>query len=111
MRFMNEYDIESAISRHTRNSQPNRLGAALVVKNLADWANMHSDGWCYWPKPCRAAAHLMEIADRWDADEDCTDAQLATAVRPVKAFLTRHKHMVSKDERDQILRGAEPVSA
>lgn len=111
MRFMNDYDITSAISRHSRNSHPNRLGAALVIDQLAEWTNAHSDGWAYWPKPARAAAHLMEIAENWQASEDCTDEQFAAAVRPVKSFLTKHRAMVTSDERERILRGAQPVSA
>jgi hypothetical protein len=119
MRFMNEYDISSAISRHARRSQPNRLGAALVISNLADWTNANSDGWSHWPKPARAASKLAELADRWDATEDATDAELAAAVKPVKAFLTRmaretNRHggpLCSPGNREVILRGAERISA
>jgi hypothetical protein len=110
--FMNHFDIQQAISRHTQNSQPNRLGAALVVSHLAEWADDNSDGWAYWPKPRQAAARLTDIADRWNADSDVTDADLAAAVKPVKAFLTRqaretNRHgnpRVSPAQREQILR-------
>lgn len=116
MRFMNDYDIDSAVARHTRNSHPNRVGAALVIRRLAECTNQNSDGWAHWPKPCRAAAKLMELADDWRADEDCTDAELAAAVKPVKAFLTRQAReknrfgnpRVTAEERKLILRSALP---
>lgn len=119
MRFMNDWDIDQAIAWHTRASRPNRLGAALVINNLAEWANAHSDGWAYWPKPARAAARLMELADDTRADEDCTDAELAAAVRPVKSFLTKQLKltdyrglpMLTESTRELILRGAETVGA
>jgi hypothetical protein len=120
MRFMNEYDIESARSRHTRNSHPNRLAAAIVIDRLREWADENSDGWAYWPKPARAAANLMEIADFSASrvtDEDVTDAELALAVRPVKAFLTRQARekdrfgnsRVTAEQRELILRASQPL--
>lgn len=115
MRFMNDYDIDCAIARAIRETQPNRLGAAYVIQHLAEWTNSVSDGWAYWSQPRRAATKLMELADGRH-DTDCTDAELAAAVRPVKALLTRcakERHglhpdrpMVTAEERELILRGS-----
>lgn len=95
MRFMNEFDIAEALSRFG-DETPRRAELALAVSRLAEWANSNSDGWAYWPKPCRAAAKAMEQIDptTW-ADiermesEDCTEAEFRAALRPIKSFLTR----------------------
>lgn len=117
MKFMNDYDIEQAVRTHIRASQPNRLAAAYVIERLAEWTNTHSDGWAYWPKPARAAARLMDIADVYRADADVTDQELAGAVRPVKAFLTRQaretdrfgRPNVTAEDRELILRSTAPL--
>ena len=89
MMFMNEYDIDCAA--HRVGHLPNLGAAVTTIANLRDWANQHSDGWAYWPKPVRAAEKLMvliESADRFDP-EDVTAEAYAAAVRPIKAFRTR----------------------
>ena len=105
-RFMNEYDINLALSRCTRLSQPNRLAAALVLDHLRDWADYNSDGWAYWAKPRQAAAKLIDLLYQ-EHDTDASDEELRAALRPVKAFLTRQK--VKPTEREIILRAAEDV--
>lgn len=112
MLFMNEYDRTGAIHRFTRASKPNRLALALVVDNLATWTDNHSDGWAHWPKPARAAAAAMHhIVSTTHAEnerqesEDITEAEMRAAVRPIKAFLTRHR--VPADQRELILRAIE----
>lgn len=94
MRYMNDYDLARAARIAERNDWTNRARLVETVDNLRRWANRNSDGWAYWPKPCRAAARAMEeicgdgtsrAADR----PDTTDAQLTAALRPIKAFLTR----------------------
>lgn len=117
--LMNEYDITDAVVRWTRQSQPNRLGAALALQNLRDWTNNTSDGWCYWSKPSNATKALQEIANDYRAEADVTQADLDRAARSLKAFLTRmakvnNRHgrpMVTADEREQILRSLAPVPA
>lgn len=126
MRYMNDYDLESARSRFTRASCPNRLGLVYVVDALREWADSVSDGWAYWPKPCRAASSAMALIESRtyaenlaQEDVDATDAEVAAAVRPIKAFLTRcarERHglypgrpMVTPEERERILRGAERI--
>ena len=112
MSFMNEYDRTGAIHRFTRASKPNRLALALVVDNLATWADNHSDGWATWPKPARAASAAVKfiesttsVNNQMQERYDITDAEMRLAVRPIKAFLTRHK--VPADQRELILRAVE----
>jgi hypothetical protein len=95
MRHMNEYDIDRALRLHRHH--PVLGPAAVTLANLADWANENSDGWAYWPKPARAAAKLMELIERdgtWEAlhgeRADATPEAYKAALRPVKAFRTRH---------------------
>lgn len=108
MRFMNAYDIERATHRFSVRTTPNRVKAARVLARLAQWTNSNSDGWAYWPKPTRAAARLMALVDGTTSADlrvmlsiDATDAELAAALRPVKAFLTRQD--VNQTSRDFIL--------
>jgi hypothetical protein len=70
-----------------------------------------SDGWAYWPKPCRAADKAMALIDstaypEYDRREreDITEAEMLAAVRPIKSFLTRHAHVYSAEQREIILR-------
>lgn len=109
MLYMNDWDLAQARNRFTRVATPNRLALVMVVDHLRDWTNHNSDGWAYWPKPVRAARQAMEYirSTTWEEmqrqeREDITDAEMAAAVRPIKAFLTRHK--VSAEEREVILR-------
>jgi len=111
MKYMNDYDLQSARSRYGRGETPNRLALALVVDNLAEQTNMVSDGWAYWSKPCRAAARAIEHIESTAypeyerrQHEDVTEAEMLAAVRPIKAFLTRHAHVYSADQREIILR-------
>ena len=93
MMFMNEYEIEIALSRFANDETPNLFTAANTLYRLKEWTNDNSDGWAYWPKPCRAAKRLQELlqaADRFNP-VDCTDAALKAALTPIKAFLTSHK--------------------
>jgi len=109
MRYMNDYDLDVAVSRFTRSSTPNRLAVALLVRNLAQWADDNSDGWAYWVKPLRAAQPAMDLiyGGTWTHNEeqeanDVSDATVAAVARPVKAFLTRVK--ATPDARERILR-------
>ena len=95
MRFMNEYDIEMAARQHSLHPV---LGPAIqTLDNLRYWTNQNSDGWAYWPKPCRAAARLMELIEgdgtsfyRFDDyRQDATVEKLKAALKPIKAFRTR----------------------
>lgn len=113
MRFMNEYDIENALRTYGSEisggeATPNRAHLAAVVARLARWADRNSDGWAYWPKPCRAALKAIELIDARTWQErsdflakDATDLEVTIALRPIKSFLTRHG--VSADDRATIL--------
>lgn len=107
--FMNDYDIESARRRFTRAACPNRLALAITVERLAEWTNNHSDGWAYWAKPSNAASRAIDLivsttsrANDLQEEVDATDAEVAAAIKPIKAFLTRQK--VSAERRELILR-------
>jgi hypothetical protein len=93
MLFMNEYEIDAATVYHR--DHPTLGPAARTLSNLRDCANRNSDGWAYWPKPCRAALRLQELIQanhpltrRYDAPEVTAD-QVKKAYRPIRAFLTR----------------------
>lgn len=101
MRYMNDYDLHVARSRYGQGSTPNRLALVMVIDQLREWTNNHSDGWAYWPKPVRAAAKAMELIDVRET-EDITNAAMLAAVRPIKAFLTRQQ--VDARDREMILR-------
>jgi hypothetical protein len=90
MTWMNEYEVAEAVRRFDEQT-PNLREGAQVLDRLVRWTNNNSDGWPYWAKPKRAANSLMGLlngADRFDP-EDITARQLAVALRPIKAFLTR----------------------
>jgi hypothetical protein len=101
MLYMNDYEIDQAIRLHSATIHTEdilALNGALVLRNLAEWANANSDGWAYWPKPARAAAKLMTLLQERerryrdggiDADQGVTRGELAAAITPIKAFLTR----------------------
>lgn len=110
--FMNDYDLEIARRTFIRASAPNLLGLVYTVEHLAEWANENSDGWAYWPKPSRAAEKAMQAIAEGErryregyatGTVDCSDADVATFARPIKAFLTRQG--VTGDRREVILRG------
>ena len=118
---MNEYDLEDARSRFTGSTTPNRLALVMVVDNLREWADTVSDGWAYWPKPCRAAEKAISLIESRtyaenlaQEDNDISDAEMLAAVKPIKSFLTRmakERHglhpdraLVTADERERILR-------
>jgi len=93
MKFMNEWDIEEA--RNRWRSHPVLGPATQTLANLMHAANANSDGWCYWPKPARAARLLMELIEgdgTWSYREgeraDATPQRLRKAYAPLKAFRT-----------------------
>jgi len=90
MRFMNRWDIDEAYVRF--DGHPILGPATQTLSNLERWADLNSDGWAYWPKPCRSAAKLIEMIESahpfGDAKEP-TEAEYKAALRPVKAFRTR----------------------
>lgn len=104
MRWMNDDDIERSAHQHRHHQLLGLATRQLVI--LESWTNSHSDGWCYWPKPARAAARLMELiqgvpfercpncyrvgSHEYMCDRpDVTKAALIKALAPIKAFRTR----------------------
>jgi hypothetical protein len=118
---MNDYDLHVARQRFGRGSTPNRLALVITVERLAEWADTVSDGWAYWRKPLQAAQRAIELIDGLNTDEraDITEQEMLTAVKPIKAFLTRcskiphglhpQRPMVTPEERELILRATEPM--
>lgn len=90
MLFMNQWEIEEAKSRFA--THPVLSKATRVLYDLMVLTNEVSDGWCYWPKPCRAAKKLQELIQRGQTfrGPDVTEAELKAALPPIKSLLTRH---------------------
>lgn len=88
MLFMNEWEVADAEDRYR--DDPILGPASQTLRNLVDWTNRNSDGWCYWPKPVRAAAKLQALLYLGQGRGDVTVADYQAALRPVKAFRTRH---------------------
>jgi hypothetical protein len=94
MLFMNEYDVMRAIGAY--GGHPVLGPAVQTLVNLVNWTNCNSDGWAYWPKPCRAAKQLQQLLvgdGKWAAEErqkaTVTADDVRKALRPIKAFRTR----------------------
>lgn len=95
--WMNEDEIAEAVERFDDPGLDNLRRGAHTLRRLMRWTNENSDGWPYWKKPAAAANKLMELLDtktreqshRGDGLTDITDAELAKALSPIKAFLTR----------------------
>jgi len=94
MKYMNTYDIELALETALRFNLPNLIEANYQLIRLVNWTNSNSDGWAYWPKPCRAAKSLMELIETVDPygweHEDIDESDLKRALTPIKSFFTRH---------------------
>jgi hypothetical protein len=111
-RYLNASEMDQAVSRFIKATKPNRLALALVVRNLAEWADEHSDGWAYWQAPRRAANEAMghiesttNAANVRQDTHDITDEQMRAAVKPIRAFLTRQR--VSVETKERILRAVD----
>lgn len=94
MRYMNDYDVARARQRF--GAHPILGPATETLVNLVEWTNTHSDGWAYWPKPCRAAARLQELIEGDGSyfyaealEGNVTVREYRKALVPIKAFRTR----------------------
>jgi len=87
MSFMNTWEINEQKDRHA--AHPILGPATRTLASLRDAADANSDGWCYWPKPSRAASKLMDLIAH--AGDDVTADELIAAYRPLKSFRTRTK--------------------
>lgn len=117
MMYMNDYDLMTA-GRRFENT-PNRRAVVETVDNLRLWANANSDGWAYWPAPCRAARPLMRlVASTTNAMNDAMVATDATptvvrrAASPLKAFCTRAQRagIMTAADASQILAPVEGIA-
>ena len=94
MLFMNTWDIDDAVARWR--DHPALGPATITLRNLRDMADSNSDGWAYWPLPCRSAKQLQELSERANAQHRngrpvLVDAEeVRKCYRPIKSFLTRH---------------------
>jgi hypothetical protein len=93
---MNEHEISESVERYW--THPVLGPATRTLYNLCQWTNRNSDGWPYWAKPRRAAGRLETLIRRdgtsrylYDDRDDATVDELKAALRPVKAFRTRHQ--------------------
>jgi hypothetical protein len=93
MLFMNRWEVEDSVQRHA--GDPVLGPASLTLRNLMEWTDNNSDGWAYWPKPCRAAKTLQLLLqdcrhrDGWSYDDEATLVAYRKALRPIRAFRTR----------------------
>lgn len=86
MLFMNTIEVDEAAIKHR--AHPILGPATKLLSDLRDLADSVSDGWCYWPKPVRAAKLLMEMIQ---TNPDPRKNDLKRAVAPIKAFCTNEK--------------------
>ena len=92
--FFNTYEIDKLAAQYARH--PVLGPATKTLAALRDAANAHSDGWCHWPKPARAAANLMALIEGDDPQRrfddvraDVTATELRKAYVPIKALRTK----------------------
>lgn len=83
MMFMNEWEIEENRDRYA--THPILGPATRFLYDFMLETNRHSDGWPYWSAPVKAAKQLMLFVQK----EDGTQAELLSAIRPIKSFMTR----------------------
>jgi hypothetical protein len=93
MLFMNEYEVHEMSRLYY--GHPILRPATQTLGALVNWTNGNSDGWAYWPKPCRAARALQELIGTYRTylddpkRESVTVDDLKRAYRPLRAFATR----------------------
>jgi hypothetical protein len=97
MLFMNRDEVSDAAQLHA--GKPIIGEATALLARFVELIDDNSDGWPYWSKGPKAAKKLMELIQSQDVrgrawDDPCpklTEDDLKQAVRPIKAFCTRHK--------------------
>lgn len=99
--WMNRDEVDDALLRvrvlHRKAlpELPNLLRAVETLHWLVRWTDANSDGWPYWEPPSRAASKLTVLISSRLGDwgrapkQDVGLSELATALTPVKVFLTR----------------------
>lgn len=109
MLFMNESEIDEA--RQLWDGFELLGPATKLLSDLRDVTNQNSDGWAYWPAPCRAARQLQELIQKARHDQSgVTAAALRQAIAPVKAFYTRFRDKLPNGDPLVFPEFPEPVS-
>jgi hypothetical protein len=89
---MNDYDIDNAFHRASRDSVKRK--AIRILINHKDIVNNNSDGWAYWKAPVQAAQKLMQLIKGPNTISEVTAAEcLKIALRPIKSFYTKHPQL------------------
>lgn len=90
MLFMNESEIDDALRLWDGFEI---LGPATkLLADLRDITDANSDGWAYWPAPCRAAKQLQELIQSARGNPEAVTAEaFRKAMSPIKAFYTKHE--------------------
>lgn len=93
---MNYNDIE-AMARN-RHDCPNVRKGVHLLKRLVQAVDDQSDGWAYWRAPAQSAEKLMTLlrtaGNIWyDTHGTISEADLKSAVKPIKAMVTRQKRI------------------
>ena len=92
MIFMNDYDI--AIAEQRVKPGTVKAMALQILKDHMEVINSNSDGWAYWSAPTKAAKRLMELIQGPNTVSELTASQcLKTAVKPLRAFYTKHPEL------------------
>ena len=89
------------MTRYEKAITPNT--ACRIPVSLLYWTNSVSDGWCYWPKPCRSASKLIDLLEsrRYSHDDDITLTELRKALSPIKSMLTRARGAIGRLQRER----------
>ena len=83
--WMNEYEINEANQRDASNPDVPGKAVRFLVQFMNE-VNAHSDGWCYWTPPAKAADKLMRLVQGYS---EASEHQLKLALIPIKSFYTR----------------------
>jgi hypothetical protein len=86
MLYMNTWEIAESKDRHK--SHPVLSRAANFLARFEEEVNAHSDGWAYWSAPVKAARKLQELVST-RGESPVTEAQLTSAISPIRSFYTR----------------------
>jgi len=98
--YMNDYDIE--LAKRQLGNDPVLGPAVRFLEAFKEEVDSHSDGWAYWAPPVQAAAKLMTLIQTGEKNlrvqhgegrgtdkVPITVQDLAKAMAPIKAFMTR----------------------
>lgn len=86
MLYMNGSEI--AESKERLASHPILSRATNFLACYKEEVDNHSDGWAYWSAPVKAARKLQELVQT-RGTVPVTEAQLTSAISPIRSFYTR----------------------